>query len=1260
MAPHYRDIWFALKDRAAEKQERDESRKERDEQRAVVDKRHKQRELLQMSRRKTVLMSKRARAMVSQAIEDDRQLVDVDADATTTTSRLLMSDSERIRRRPMTQRLRDLSFGPELIERAWQANGGADNVDVLIRWICLNVEDEHQLPLAYQPEHGAFTVEFNRPEWTSTSATAGKPKPEPSNPLVAKMHAAGFDLALCERTAAEQATPCGAVRALFRDDSARATTIDSDEAQAMLDDELAVLESMFMDDLRVERFAGGMSVCVDVEVSALGDGKLTFNAFADLASYPSSSPAYVLVYRRRPLRPVAADAGVVKQLHRALYQHAVEQCLDTSMIFSLLCHLQELDVDELRARDAEHVDDDRSEQRGGGNGGGAKAKAKRRKKYDRRRTLKELRSRKPRLIENNAAMSKRLLRDYESQRDRAGYARMLKTRRRLPVYREREQLIDVIERRDDAVPPSARKKRASLWFGNRVTVVSGETGSGKSTQVPQFLLEHALERGRGAACSIVCTQPRRISAVSLAQRVASERDERVGHSVGYQIRLETKRSKETRLMYVTTGILLRRLETSDAYLEGVSHVVVDEVHERSEDIDFLLVLLKHFVLPARPDLRVVLMSATLSVDVLLGYFPGARSVEVPGFTHPVADYYLEDVLRLVGRRASASSSSSSKRKKMSKGDKAKRVEQIRKQLSGDVDSQVDEQLVAQLAAFDEQEIDVPLIDSLVRHIDREQGDGAILVFMPGFRQITDLVKLLQRASSLWPLPLHSSLNSVEQQRVFERPPPHKRKVIVATNIAETSITIDDVVYVIDSGRANMLGFDPIKQIAKLSESWVSQASARQRRGRAGRLRHGLCYKMFTRHRANHAMAAFETPEILRVPLHQVCLRVLFMGFEPIAFLAHCLDPPKRADIEQSLRVLLDIKAIRYKSTKGSNESNGSAAAASSSSAAAANRLDSMQITPLGRHLALLPVDVHIGKMLIFGALFGCLDPMLSVAAAMAGRSPFSRPFDRRAEAARVHAERFGLAASKGKSDHMALAAAYQAWERATDADRRVDRQFCDDNFLTRGVLWEMRSTRRQYRDLLRDIGFLDTGALDEHNRYASDMRVCSAVITAAMWPNVARVDPPRQRFAAIEQGAIEKDPEARELAIRRLAGHDRCFVHPSSLLFDCGRYETGWLCFSEQVHTSRPFIRDISMIWPFAILLFGGDIAVLHSQECVTVSGWIEFTAKPRVAFLIEALRAKFDRLLALKFREPDSPVLHSSSSLLETIVMLLQTDGLG
>ncbi|NWH67915.1 DHX29 helicase, partial [Geococcyx californianus] len=467
---------------------------------------------------------------------------------------------------------------------------------------------------------------------------------------------------------------------------------------------------------------------------------------------------------------------------------------------------------------------------------------------------------------------------------------MLHERQKLPAWQERETILDLLK-------------------SHQVLVVSGMTGCGKTTQIPQFILDESLQGSPSRVANIICTQPRRISAIAVAERVAKERTERIGLTVGYQIRLESVKSSATRLLYCTTGVLLRRLE-GDLTLQGVTHVIVDEVHERTEESDFLLLVLKDLMVQ-RPDLRIIIMSATLNAELFSQYFHSCPIINIPGRTFPVDQFFLEDVLAMTRYVLEDSSPYRRKTKQENKQNgrhKRTAFEEVEEDLrhagileasdtvrDSDPDQKlslkqllsrykgVNKMVLKTMSVMDLDKVNLELIEALLEWIvagRHSYPPGAVLIFLPGLAEIKMLYEQLQ-SNALFSnrhskrcvvYPLHSSLSSEEQQSVFLRPPAGVTKIIISTNIAETSVTIDDVVYVIDSGKMKEKRYDPSKGMESLEETFVSKASALQRKGRAGRVASGVCFHLFSSHHYNYLLIKEQLPEIQRVPLEQLCLR----------------------------------------------------------------------------------------------------------------------------------------------------------------------------------------------------------------------------------------------------------------------------------------------------------------------------------------------------------------------------------------------------
>ncbi|RUP47115.1 P-loop containing nucleoside triphosphate hydrolase protein [Jimgerdemannia flammicorona] len=853
---------------------------------------------------------------------------------------------------------------------------------------------------------------------------------------------------------------------------------------------------------------------------------------------------------------------------------------------------------------------------------------------------------------------------------------------------------------------------------NQVVIVSGETGCGKTTQVPQFILDASIEEGKGHETNILCTQPRRISAMGVADRVATERCGKIGETVGYAIRGETKTSAQTRLLFCTTGVLLRRLH-SDPCLVGVSHVLVDEVHERSVDSDFLLIILRE-LLKRRADLKLVLMSATINQELFSAYFGGAPAIEIPGFTHPVQEQhvYLEDILR---RTRHVSSHPTPKRFKDDTDHDTWREEYA--------EQGYDEATIRALESYrNSDKIDYDLIAATVKNIIEggaekgleEFGGGAILIFLPGMfvfsyfegegfiscrQQLAVLVVLIQlyrstglmeikrcidtlesslpRSNQYQILPLHASLSPQEQNKVFKPAPKGARKIVVATNVAETSITIDGVVYVIDSGRVKETQYDPANNMTNLVETWTSRASARQRRGRAGRTRPGQCFRLYTRAIEVKKMQAQQTPEMLRIPLEQLALSVKAMGEKDVQrFLQKAINPPSTGALKTALQTLVDVGAIH----------DGS----------------SSKLTALGKHMvrtntprvrvpislaqATIPADLRISKMLLFGAIFRCLDPILSVAAIMSVKSPFVSPMDKREEA-RAYVCIFSTTAnsalflwmrgareafSYARSDWLTDLKAFEAWdEQRKEGGSKAARSFCERNFLSNNTLLEISALRSQYFEALSLIGFASIdGPSADRNANAHNLNLLKSIIFAGLYPNLIRIKMPDAKYDKMISGTVERDREAREIKFytrndpgrcqdtgeRCGVAHDaplgRVFIHPSSILFHANNFSPPFLVYFSRMATSKTFIHDGTEVPLYAILLFGGAVNVNHMGRGLEVGqgGWIKLRAWARIGVLVNQLRRLLDAILDSKIADPTVQV--SSSLVVEAMLKLISGDG--
>nr|XP_011464073.1 PREDICTED: ATP-dependent RNA helicase DHX36 isoform X1 [Fragaria vesca subsp. vesca] len=808
------------------------------------------------------------------------------------------------------------------------------------------------------------------------------------------------------------------------------------------------------------------------------------------------------------------------------------------------------------------------------------------------------------VVSNNAVMEKVLwrrslqLREKEQawQESREG-RKVMELRRSLPAYKEKDALLTAISR-------------------NQVVIISGETGCGKTTQIPQFILESEIEASRGAVCSIICTQPRRISAMSVSERVASERGEKLGDSVGYKVRLEGMKGKDTRLLFCTTGILLRRLLV-DGSLKGVTHVIVDEIHERGMNEDFLLIVLKD-LLPRRPELRLILMSATLDAELFSSYFGRAQIIHVPGFTYPVRTHFLEDVLESTGCRLTPYNQiddyGQEKMWKMSKQAPRKRKSQIASVVEDALKAAnfkgYSPQTRESLACWNPDCIGFNLIEYLLCNICENERPGAILVFMTGWDDINSLKEklhanpLLGDPSRVLLLACHGSMASSEQRLIFDEPEDGVRKIVLATNIAETSITINDVVFVVDCGKAKETSYDALNNTPCLLPSWISKVSAQQRRGRAGRVQPGECYRLYPRC-VYDAFAEYQLPEILRTPLQSLCLQIKSLKLGSISeFLSRALQSPELLAVKNAIEYLKIIGAL------DENEN----------------------LTILGRYLTMLPVEPKLGKMLLVGCIFNCLDPVLTVVSGLSVRDPFLTPFDKKdlAEAAKSQF-------SRDHSDHLALVRAYEGWKVAERDFAGYD--YCWKNFLSAQSMKAIDSLRKEFLSLLRDTDLIDANTAT-YNVWSYDVHLVRAVICYGLYPGICSVMHNEKSFSlkTMEDGQV--------------------LLYSNSVNARESKIPYPWLVFNEKIKVNSVFLRDSTAVSDSVLLLFGGSFSKGHIQDghLKMLGGYLEFFMKPAVAEMYQCIRTELDELIQTKLRNPRMAI-HKYHELLSAVRLLLSED---
>ncbi|KAL4379539.1 hypothetical protein GQ457_02G018740 [Hibiscus cannabinus] len=788
----------------------------------------------------------------------------------------------------------------------------------------------------------------------------------------------------------------------------------------------------------------------------------------------------------------------------------------------------------------------------------------------------------------------------------------------------------------------------SALESNQVILISGETGCGKTTQVPQFLLDYMW--GKGEACKILCTQPRRISATSVSERIGYERGESIGDNIGYKIRLESKGGRHSSIVFCTNGVLLRVLVSSSRSkredISDMTHIIVDEIHERDCFCDFMLAIIRD-ILPSYPHLRLVLMSATLDSERFSQYFGGCPIIRVPGFTHPVKSFYLEDVLSILkstydNHLISPNASSQDEDPELTEEDKIAldeainlawsskefdplldlvsvegwskvhnyqhsltgltplmvfagkgRVEEVRMLLSLGVDcdliskcgrsaldwaAQKDKQEVADIikehigssqdndggqqlldkyiASGNPEIIDNALIEQLLIKICIDSNEGAILVFLPGWEDINKMRdKLLANpffkdSSRFIIIPLHSMVPYADQKKVFNRPPLGCRKIVLSTNVAESSITIDDVVYVIDSGRMKEKSYDPYNNVSTLQSSWVSKASAKQRQGRAGRCQPGICYHLYSKLRAA-SMLDFQVPEIKRMPIEELCLQVKLLDPDCKVedFLQKTLDPPVSEAVHNAVRVLQDIGAFTQDE----------------------------ELTELGEKLGYLPVHPLTCRMLFFAILMNCLDPALTLACASDFKDPFLLPM-RPNERQKATAARHELASLYGgQSDQLALIAAFECWKNAKR--QGLEEDFCSQYFVSSSTMNMLSGMRIQLQGELVRHGFIPDN-VSSCSLNANNRGILHAVLVAGLYPMVGRVLPPKQDKQMIIEAANGSKVQLSTRSVNSKLSPRQPDEWPLIIYDEITRGDRGM------------YIRNCTVIGPLPLLFLATEIAV--------------------------------------------------------------------
>lgn len=635
------------------------------------------------------------------------------------------------------------------------------------------------------------------------------------------------------------------------------------------------------------------------------------------------------------------------------------------------------------------------------------------------------------------------------------YFSILKSRRDLPVHQQRDEFLQ-------------------LYQQSQILVFVGETGSGKTTQIPQFVLFDDLPQTQRKM--VACTQPRRVAAMSVAQRVAEEMDVKLGDEVGYSIRFEDKTSSKTLLKYMTDGMLLREA-MNDHNLSRYSTIMLDEAHERTMATDVLMGLLKE-VVARRPDLKIIIMSATLDAQKFQRYFLDAPLLAVPGRTHPVEIFYTPEP--------------------------------------------------------EQDYVEAAIRTVLQIHATEDEGD--ILVFLTGEEEIEDAARKISlegdemvREADAGPLkvyPLYGSLPPHMQQRIFDPAPQARRpggrpgrKVIISTNIAETSLTIDGIVYVVDPGFSKQKIYNPRIRVESLLVSPISKASAQQRAGRAGRTRPGKCFRLYTEDAFKKELIEQTYPEILRSNLSSTVLELKKLGIDDLVHF-DLMDPPAP---ETLMRALEELNYLACLDDEG-------------------------ELTQLGRLASDFPLDPVLAVMLISSPEFYCSNEILSITALLSVPNVFVRPASQR-----KRADEMKNLFSHEHGDQLTLLNVYHAFKGAEA--QANPKQWCHDHFLSLRSLQSADNVRMQLlRIMEREELEMVSTPFDDKKYYENIRRA----LCAGFFMQVAK-----------------KEAQGKSV-YTTIKDNQSVLLHPSTVL----AHDAEWVLYNEFVLTTKNYIRTVVSIKP--------------------------------------------------------------------------------
>uniref|UniRef100_A0A0K0EC50 RNA helicase n=1 Tax=Strongyloides stercoralis TaxID=6248 RepID=A0A0K0EC50_STRER len=735
-------------------------------------------------------------------------------------------------------------------------------------------------------------------------------------------------------------------------------------------------------------------------------------------------------------------------------------------------------------------------------------------------------------------------------------------RKSLPIYKHKDKIIE-------------------KCLKYQVVLIKSSTGSGKSTQVAQYLLSYYINEGRGAEFNCYITQPRRFSAISLAERVSKERYEDIGLSVGYSVRFDSRLPRPFgAICFCTVGTLLKRMEGG---LFGVSHIIIDEVHERELNTDFLLIILRELSYKF-PNLKIILMSATVDTTLFSNYFYNLEIVSIDDKGYNVEHYFLQDIVQALKYMP----------------EKFEFPHNIKQDNTfwnwNNINPTTGLSPISKIITehvLENEEIPYEIIKKLIETCAKKEERGSVLVFMPGWNEIQHLIKYLKESKQntnglkYHILPLHSLLPIEEQRLVFETPPDGYIKIIVSTNIAESSITVNDVLYVIDTCRVRKKMYTKRYNMSEFVQMWTSKACIYQRRGRVGRVRDGFCFHLCSQEQFDQ-LPEYSMPEILISPLHSTILAVKVLGLgNSVDFIMKALEPPNKDSIINDEIYLQTICALD----------------------------EFKELTSLGRKLAQLPISPIMGKTILMSAIFDLVDPMTMIVS----HAELQKDIFHLASNNIMLKNSYDKLLGDWQSDHLLPLFIHNYIKKNTKQafSMQVLCQYININHSTYKMMLSLYTQLTKILQSKCKIPCLNEIINMDNSKKNVRSHVILSLLVGAYYPNIAFMKK-KKKFISIDRSSI--------------------IPHKYSSIFNKSylSFSSSPFCvYSEKVMSIFPQCKEISVISPLQLLLFGCKDVLICGENEILLDNHIKIRMDPKFAQLILAIRPCVDELLISVCEKP-------------------------